>query len=309
MSSLLSAPSPASSLASPPEETRRAYALAPKAEERDWSQPSKTSTDQSLSFSDFLSAINPLQHIPIIGSIYRAVTGDTISPVSRVVGGALFGGPVGLIVSAFNAAIEQVKGKDLGDQALALLTPDKGMPAPAEPPPQFADASSSAPAPERVIDEAAIAPVSRNLLGAVPTRTATAAPGNDRTLTGSLYGPPASGTAPASQGRTLADYRNFTGRPLPTIDTTRSGGTHSNPVRLQPTAPMAERPRTSVNSVAKEDAPAPSTPTDTGASAGDSPTAVAPANEPFVAAMARGLDRYREQRRIGAGSMQIDTTL
>jgi hypothetical protein len=31
-----------------------------------------------ISFGDVLSALNPLQYLPVVGSIYRAVTGDTI---------------------------------------------------------------------------------------------------------------------------------------------------------------------------------------------------------------------------------------
>jgi hypothetical protein len=147
------------------------------------------------------------------------------------------------------------------------------------------------------------------VLGVVPTRTA-ATSGSDRTLAGSLYGPPSVSTAPAAQGRSLADYRNFTGRPLPTIDNNRSAGTTSNAVRLQPTAPLPERPRTSANPAARETAPATSAPGETSAGTSESPAAAtAPTNDSFVTAMARGLDRYREQRRIGSGAMQIDTTL
>lgn len=308
MSSIL--PSSAFSPASTAAETRRTHVVLPKTEERDWNHPSKTDSGQSLSFSDFLSVINPLQHIPIIGSIYRAVTGDTVSPMSRVVGGMLFGGPVGLIASAFNAVIEQATGKDLGDQMLAQFAPDKGAPAPAQPPVQFADAA--APVPASVVEDATITPVSLSAPSTLPAQVAAAATGGHRTLGGSLYGAtPSSATAPAGQGRTLSDYRNFTGRPLPIIDTNRSAGSTSAPVRLQPTGPLPERPRTDTSPVAKSAAPvAPvPTPADTNPTAGDSAAAVTPTDPSFVAAMARGLDRYREQRRIGSGAMQIDTTL
>lgn len=46
-----------------------------------------------LTFGDLLDVINPLQHIPMVSSIYRAVTGDEISPGARVAGGALYGAP------------------------------------------------------------------------------------------------------------------------------------------------------------------------------------------------------------------------
>ena len=53
-----------------------------------------------LGFSDFLDTINPLQQLPIIGSIYRAVTGDEISSQAHYAGSALYGmalgGPIGM---------------------------------------------------------------------------------------------------------------------------------------------------------------------------------------------------------------------
>ena len=47
------------------------------------------------SFWDVLDMINPLQHIPGVSTIYRAITGDEIAPLPRVVGDMLFGGPMG----------------------------------------------------------------------------------------------------------------------------------------------------------------------------------------------------------------------
>lgn len=64
----------------------------------------KALPDQDISrplrFSDLLDIVNPLQHIPIISTVYRAVTGDHISDGARHVGHALYGvalgGPVGM---------------------------------------------------------------------------------------------------------------------------------------------------------------------------------------------------------------------
>lgn len=78
--------------------------------------------EQELSFADFLDIINPLQHIPILNTIYREVTGDTISPVARMIGGGLFGGPIGLMASAFNNAVESQTGGDIGANLLAAVT-------------------------------------------------------------------------------------------------------------------------------------------------------------------------------------------
>jgi|GEM_PF-836933 len=67
-----------------------------------------------------LDVINPLQHLPVIGTIYRHITGDEIGPVARVAGGALFGGPVGLAMGVVNAAVAGNTGKDIGQTVLAM---------------------------------------------------------------------------------------------------------------------------------------------------------------------------------------------
>ncbi|AWK86063.1 hypothetical protein [Azospirillum thermophilum] len=74
-----------------------------------------------MSFWDFLDVINPLQHLPIIGTIYREITGDTIQPAARVMGGILFGGPLGAAGAVVNAMVEQAEGKDIGDQVMSAL--------------------------------------------------------------------------------------------------------------------------------------------------------------------------------------------
>ena len=303
------------------DELRRATARS-SAEHSDSKSTGESTSEQSFSFSDFLSVINPLQHIPIVGSIYRAVTGDTIKPAARVLGGMIFGGPVGLIASAFNAVIEQTKGKDLGDQAIALFTPDKGSPA--EPATQFASAARVEPPAELAAaatppvsseDAAPAAPPSRVQLSRNAPPGLLNAFGQDRTLGNSLLrGQPNAATnamstgATTPAGRTLSDYRNFSGRPLPVVDSTRAAPSHSASVRLQPTAPMAEKFR--VQPAAPEAVSLPE------ATPGEPPVATkaettgapAPANDWFTSAMTRGLDKYREQRRQAAPS-QIDTTL
>ncbi len=67
-----------------------------------------------LSFWDFVDIINPLQHIPLVGSLYRYVTGDEITGAARVAGGGIYGGPMGLAFGAVNAVIAQNEGNDIG---------------------------------------------------------------------------------------------------------------------------------------------------------------------------------------------------
>jgi hypothetical protein len=52
-----------------------------------------------IGFSDVLSALNPLQYVPVVGTIYREITGDKVNPALLVaVAGieSIFLGPLGL---------------------------------------------------------------------------------------------------------------------------------------------------------------------------------------------------------------------
>ncbi|NDC56256.1 MAG: hypothetical protein EBZ69_05550 [Alphaproteobacteria bacterium] len=51
----------------------------------------------AMGFDDFIDMVNPLHHIPVVGDVYRSITGDQIKPVSRVMGAALFGGLPGAV--------------------------------------------------------------------------------------------------------------------------------------------------------------------------------------------------------------------
>lgn len=88
-------------------------------------------TDQS-SFLDLLDIVNPLQHLPLIGSFYRHITGDEIKPISAILGGALFGGPIGAVASTVNVAVKAQTGRDITGNALALagftVSPDYPVP-------------------------------------------------------------------------------------------------------------------------------------------------------------------------------------
>ena len=66
-----------------------------------------------LSFPDLIDTINPLHHLPIVGSIYREITGDRIEPIPRITGGSIFFGPIGLISAAVNVFFEELTGKDI----------------------------------------------------------------------------------------------------------------------------------------------------------------------------------------------------
>src|SRR5215472_4200653 len=75
-----------------------------------------------FSFHDILNIVNPLQHLPVISTIYRAVTGDTIKPFDKIAGDTLFGGPMGFIGSLADTIFQKITGKGFGDTVLSLFT-------------------------------------------------------------------------------------------------------------------------------------------------------------------------------------------
>jgi hypothetical protein len=75
-------------------------------------------------FHHLLEVINPLQHLPIIGTIYRAITGDKMGPVEKIAGDTLYGGMWGAITSIADVAFEGITGKSFEDTALALFKGD-----------------------------------------------------------------------------------------------------------------------------------------------------------------------------------------
>lgn len=87
-------------------------------------EPSFLFGDDGFSFKDILDVINPLQQLPIISTFYRDETGDTISPASRIAGGALLGGPFGAIAALANTVIEEVTGDDAGGSVIAAFAGD-----------------------------------------------------------------------------------------------------------------------------------------------------------------------------------------
>ncbi len=77
-----------------------------------------------LTFWDFLDIVNPLQHIPVISTVYRAITGDEIDPAAKIAGSTLYGGPLGAISSLIDVAVDFSTGKDIGEHAMAFLQED-----------------------------------------------------------------------------------------------------------------------------------------------------------------------------------------
>ena len=75
-------------------------------------------------FSDLLDILNPLQHIPVISTIYQHLTGDKEGAIDDLAGGALWGGPIGMVAAAVNLLVEDNTGKTIGANLLAMVIGD-----------------------------------------------------------------------------------------------------------------------------------------------------------------------------------------
>lgn len=80
--------------------------------------------DDGFSFGDLVDIVNPLQHIPVVSTMYREASEDTLDPGSRMLGSALFFGPIGLATSIVNVLVEQGTGKDIGGHIASAVLPD-----------------------------------------------------------------------------------------------------------------------------------------------------------------------------------------
>jgi hypothetical protein len=82
-------------------------------------------------FDGVLSALNPLQYVPVVGTIYRAITGDRPEPGWRLGGAAvtgfLMGGPVGVVGSMIGVCVEELFQRVV-DAASGAAPPDGRAP-------------------------------------------------------------------------------------------------------------------------------------------------------------------------------------
>ncbi|MDQ7249105.1 hypothetical protein [Dongia sedimenti] len=107
--------------------------------------------DGTFGWDDFVDMINPLQHIPGIAQIYRAVTGDEINGAASLLGAIPFGpfGGLGLIASVADLAVKDTTGRDIGGNLQAMLFGKDGTP----------EGTGAAPADMAEAPEAGAAPV------------------------------------------------------------------------------------------------------------------------------------------------------
>ncbi len=150
--------------------------------------------DDGFTFDDLIDVINPLQQLPVIGSLYRWLTGDQISPAARIAGGFLFGGPIGLAGSIGSLIVDGVMGGSTDQHVVtALLGPSPAGPEPAAP--NLADAPADNP-------ESALAPAA-----GLPLAPAAAVPDAGRSMLPATAAPDAGAvTLDSSQESALLDF-------------------------------------------------------------------------------------------------------
>ncbi len=181
-----------------------------------WHDPS------GFGFRDILDIVNPLQHLPIIGSLYRWLTGDRPGAVAQVAGDALYGGPIGAAVGLVSAAAEDSQGRDLGERALAAVFGSDAK--------TTAVAAATAPAATAAAATAPASPAPATVASAAPPPRLDHAP---MPLFGGIAQPPPAFAAAASSSQTPAQQflaRNA-GALRPAAAAPRAAG-------FQPTAPV-----------------------------------------------------------------------
>lgn len=86
-----------------------------------YNQAQYVDEDESFGFGDLIDMVNPFQHVPLVNTAYREITGDEIKPIGKIMGGTLFGGPIGAASGLANVIIEEETGKDITGNALAMV--------------------------------------------------------------------------------------------------------------------------------------------------------------------------------------------
>ena len=125
-------------------------------------------------FHVLLAELNPLQYVPVLGTLYRALTGDRIPEEARTVGSlvvsGIMGGPVGVAIGVAETAVEKMTGIDperLGTRLLASIGIGNAKPH-ATPRARVAGAGRAAGAPHRGLVTGATGRLRRNLRPRLP---------------------------------------------------------------------------------------------------------------------------------------------
>jgi hypothetical protein len=124
----------------------------PPTETQASAKPTGFFSEEGPSFRDVLDAINPLNHIPIVSSLFEEAAGHQASTAARLAGGTLLGGPIGFIASLASVIFESETGASPAETLYAAVTGDSLAGAPtqvaqAEPAPDSAATQTAQAAP------------------------------------------------------------------------------------------------------------------------------------------------------------------
>ncbi len=86
--------------------------------------PADTGDDGKSFFDNLLDVVNPLEHFPIVSTIYSHLTGDKPNDFTQVAGDTLYGGAIGLVSSIGNIAFTHITGKSVGDTVWGWVAGD-----------------------------------------------------------------------------------------------------------------------------------------------------------------------------------------
>lgn len=302
---------------------------------------------KGFQFHDLLDIVNPFQHLPVVSSIYRWITGDGIGNLPRVVGDAIYGGPVGFVTGLLGVLVKEESGEDIGQHVIATLTGGSGGSATAstqaaapaaEPAAPISTAADTVPA----ADAAAAAVAATSLpeassaspaIAAAPSPPPPAAPappvlpdhppiplaGRGAT-TGAISAPPApaAGSAPKDATDTFrAEYEQRM-RPLQQRPATENGRVLTSqpiPLQIPPGAlnTMLPPPRV-IKVMAPTTTPATTTPAAQATPSATTTTSAPPSGEPIEVSrkMMDALDKYMAlQKSSGAAAprgAQVDVS-
>jgi len=84
------------------------------------SSQQSSSEEEQFGFADLVDMVNPLHHVPVVGHVYRELTGDEIKPISKIVGGAAFSGPLGVATALIDTVIIEETGQDMANNAIGM---------------------------------------------------------------------------------------------------------------------------------------------------------------------------------------------
>lgn len=246
---------------------------------------------QDPKFSDVVAILNPLQNLPIVGTIYRKLTDDVPHPAARALGGLLWGGPFGLVGAILTYVAEQVSGKSTTEIVKSIFDGDGSAPSVAEQP---AAVSGTGGMPQRLLppDEAGMpgradspAPVATpRFAQASPASTAAPTPPQPQAATARAPGE----LQPRNTAvRDLAFYQAHAGARLPPASTAVAPTGGPQAATSLPSFQRAVAPVLGSEPIGPAAAP---------------PANASPASpQDFMRQMMRGIDRYEAlNRRIDA---------